>query len=160
MFLVFSQTVKDAVSENHHRKYFQHFLSHMQFLACLSLWIFSKERSDARKWIMIQLFSFSTIDQQSICCIVSSLIQQSWILLFCVKFIGSPSSVHLGVPGGHQESCWWALCGFAKCKPKRPRDEKCIAICEFMFYLTSLENLWVVWLKGAGVVCSRACPHW
>lgn len=31
--------------------------------------------------------------------------------------------------------------GFAKCEPKILRDEKCIAICEFMFYLTSLENL-------------------
>lgn len=31
--------------------------------------------------------------------------------------------------------------GFAKCESKRLRDEKCVAIREFMFYLTSLENL-------------------
>lgn len=159
MFLVFSETEKDAVWEKHCRKYFQHFLSHMQFLACLSLWIFSKEKSDARKNRLWSNYSHFQIE-------TSNLFAVLWVLwyrigeYFFVKFIGSPSSVHLVVPGGHQESCWWALCGFAKCKPKRPRDEKCIAICEFMFYLTSLENLWVVWLKGVGVVCSRACPHW
>lgn len=81
-----------------------------------------------------------------------------FLVLCCILWKSLINAVD--IPGDHWESCWWTLCGFAKCKPKRLSDEKCIAICEFMFYLTSLENLWVLWLKGTGVVCSRACPYW
>lgn len=45
------------------------------------------------------------------------------------------------MPGDHREVVDGHSVGLQSANLKDLRDEKCIAVCEFMFYLTSLENL-------------------
>ena len=51
------------------------------------------------------------------------------------------SNWHLSASTAMKGNCLYVLCGFPECELERKWDLKCAVICEFMFYLPSLENL-------------------
>lgn len=58
------------------------------------------------------------------------------------SLLGVHSKWHLNASVPMKGNCLYVLCGgFPECELERKWDLKCAVICEFMFYLPSLENL-------------------
>lgn len=65
---------------------------------------------------------------------------------------------HLSASALTKGSCLYVLCGFPEWEVERKWNLKCTVICEFMFYLPSLENLWGEWLRVLALCVPGLAP--
>lgn len=68
------------------------------------------------------------------------------------------SNWHLSASLPMKGNCFCVLCGLSECKLERKWDLKCAVVCEFMFYLPSLENLWGEWLRVLALCVPGLAP--
>lgn len=62
------------------------------------------------------------------------------------------------VPARLQRGIVCVLWGLPECELERKWGLKCAVICEFMFYLPSLENLWGEWLRVLALCVPGLAP--